>query len=74
MGYPEPLNLNVIIPVGYRAYEPGPSHRLPLEELVHYDRYDMGKYLRDEDFLKYLERIRMLGRPGYRVVIEDGKG
>ncbi len=74
LGYPEPLSLEVIIPVGYRAYEPGPPHRLPLEELVHYDKYDMGKYLRNEDFLKYLARIRTLGRPGYRVAIGEDKG
>ena len=41
LGYPEPLDLDVIIPIGYRAYDAGPPHRLPLEDLVHYDRYDM---------------------------------
>ena len=74
LGYPEPLCLNIIVPIGYRAYEPGPPHRLPLEDLVHYDRYDMGKYLRDEDFLKYIEKIRGLGSPGYRVAIGEDRG
>ena len=74
LGYPEPVELDVIIPIGYRAYEPGPPHRLPLDELVHYDKYDMSKHLRNEDFLKYLKRIRRLGRPGYRVAIGEGKG
>lgn len=61
LGYPEPLILNILVPIGYRAYEPGPPHRLPVAELVHFDRYDMKKYMRNEDFLKRLERIRMLG-------------
>jgi nitroreductase len=74
LGYPEPLRVNIIVPIGYRAYEPGPPHRLPLEELMHFDRYDMSKYLRDEDFLKYIEKIRALGRPGYRVAIGEEKG
>jgi hypothetical protein len=74
LGYPEPLELDVIIPIGYRAYEPGPPHRLPLKELVHYDSYDMRKYMRHEDFLKRLKRIRKLGRPGYRVAIGEDKG
>jgi len=74
LGYPEPLELDVIIPIGYRAYEPGPPHRLPLDELVHYDRYDMRKYMRHEDFLQHLKRIRMLGKPGYRVAIEEDMG
>lgn len=74
LGYPEPLRLNIIVPIGHRAYEPGPPHRLPLEELIHFDRYDMHKFLRNDDFLKYLERIRALGRPGYRVAIGEEKG
>ena len=74
LGYPEPLDLDVIIPIGYRAYEPRPPHRLPLEELVHYDGYDMHKYMRNEDFLRYLKRIRMLGKPGYRVAIGEDEG
>ncbi|MBI4186449.1 MAG: nitroreductase family protein [Chloroflexi bacterium] len=72
--YPEPLHLDTLVPVGYRAYEPGPPHRLPLKELVHYGQYDMKKYMRNEDFLKYIEKIRELGRPGYRVAIGEEKG
>jgi nitroreductase len=60
LGYPEPLELDCIVPLGYRNYEPGPPLRFPPEELVHFDKYNMDKYLRDEDFLKYLERIRKL--------------
>jgi nitroreductase len=74
LGYPEPVELDVIIPIGYRAYEPGPPHRLPLDELVHYDKYDMRKHMHNEDFLQYLKRIRKLGRPGYRVAIGEDKG
>lgn len=74
LGYPEPVRLDTIVPIGYRAYEPGMPHRLPLKKLVHYDKYDMNKYLRDEDFLKYLEMIHSLGRPGYRVAIGESKG
>ncbi len=74
LGYPEPLRVNIMVPIGYRAYDPGPPHRLPIEDLVHYDRYDTSKYLRDEDFLKYIEKIRVLGRPGYRVAIGEEPG
>ncbi len=72
--YPEPLRLENIVPIGYRAYEPGPPHRLPLKDLVHHDQYDMSKHMRNEDFLKYLDKIRALGRPGYRVVVGEAKG
>ncbi|MFC1964136.1 nitroreductase family protein [Chloroflexota bacterium] len=72
--YPEPLRLNIIMPVGYPAYDPGVPHRFGLKDMVHYDQYDMSKYLHWEDFLKYLEKIRALGRPGYRVTIGESKG
>jgi len=74
LGHPEPLRLNILVPIGYRAYEPGLPHRLPLDDLIHYDRYDINKYLQNEDFLQYLERIRSLGRPGYRAAIGEEKG
>jgi len=74
LGYPEPLRLNIIVPIGYSAYEPGPPHRFPLEELIQFNRYDMRKFLQHDNFLKYLERIRGLGRPGYKVAIGEDKG
>lgn len=60
LGYPEPLRLNILIPIGYRADDPGPSRRLPLKNLVHFDRYDMSKYLSDKNILQYIERNRAL--------------
>lgn len=72
--FPEPLRLETIVPIGYRAYEPGPPHRLPLKEMVHVDHYDLRKFMRGEDFLKYLGKIRALGRPGYRVAVGEAKG
>ncbi|MBI4187497.1 MAG: nitroreductase family protein [Chloroflexi bacterium] len=63
--YPEPSRLSFIVPVGYRAYQPGPPHRLPLKSLVHFDQYDTSKAIRDDNFLEYLDKIRALGRLGY---------
>lgn len=63
LGYPEPILLDILVPLGYRDYEPGPPIRLPLNELVHYEKYDMSKYLHSKDLLKYLGRIRRLGKP-----------
>jgi nitroreductase len=40
LGYPEPLELDSIIPIGCRNYEPGPPRRFPLEELTHLDKYN----------------------------------
>ncbi len=74
LGYPEPVRVDTIVPIGYRAYEPGPPHRFPLKKLVHYEAYDMDKYLKDEDFLKWMEMIHALGKPGYRIAIGESKG
>jgi len=61
LGYPEPLELDCLVPLGYRSQEPGPPVRLSLEEMLHVDKYDMKKYLKDEDFGKYMVRIMRLG-------------
>jgi nitroreductase len=66
LGYPEPLELDCIVPIGYRDTELGPPHRFPLKEMVHYEKYDMDKYIRDEDFLNFLTRPRKL-------MIQDGR-
>ncbi|MBI4187422.1 MAG: nitroreductase family protein [Chloroflexi bacterium] len=71
--YPEPLRLSVIVPVGYSAYKAGPPRRLPFKSQVHYEEYDMSKYMCNEDFLEYLDKIRALGRPGYRAAIGEAK-
>ena len=71
LGFPEPLEVESIVPIGYRSYEPGPPLRWQLEEFTHFDKYNIEKYLKDEDFLKYLGRIRKIGRPGYRIVLGE---
>lgn len=76
LGYPEPLTAGPIIPIGYRAYEPGTctSNRWPLKKLVHYDKYNMELYLKDEDFLKYILDIRKMSKSGYVPIInQNGK-
>jgi nitroreductase len=71
LGYPEPLQAGPIIPIGYRAYEPGPSSskRWPLDRLVHYNRYNDKLFLKDEDVPKYILALRKLTRAGYKAAI-----
>jgi nitroreductase len=73
LGYPEPLTAGPIIPIGYRAYEPGQCtpYRWPLEKLVHYDKYNMELFLKNEDILQYILGIRKLGRPGYEAALHE---
>ena len=72
LGYPEPLQAGPIIPIGYRAYELGPSstNRFPLSDLVHYNRYNDKLFLKDEDVPDYILAIRKVTKRGYRAALD----
>lgn len=55
---PDLLDVHFIIPVGYADTTAGPGERRPLDEMVHYDRYDMSKYMSNSAVLDYLRRLR----------------
>ena len=57
LGLPEPLRLYCMVPIGYRAYEPGAPRRLDTESLIHYEKYDMSRYKSGEQILEHLEQI-----------------
>jgi 5,6-dimethylbenzimidazole synthase len=73
LGYPEPLKLDQLVPIGYRAYEPGPPLRFDFKDMVHYEKYDMNKYMTNKGLLKYQENQRLLSIPGYRHAIKTKK-
>jgi len=56
LGVPDLVMIHHIIPVGWPAMDRRPGTRRPLEEVVHYDRYDMSKYM---------SKLRGLTRRGY---------
>lgn len=58
LAVPDLLTLYLIIPIGRPAVEPRPGVRRPLKEIVHRDRYEMSKYLSNEESLRYLYRLR----------------
>ena len=66
LGVPDLLTLVLIMPIGYPAVEPKTGVRRPLEDMVHYDRYDMSKYLTDEQSIEYLYQLRKKTIPQYR--------
>ncbi|MBI4334696.1 MAG: nitroreductase family protein [Chloroflexi bacterium] len=63
---PEMLRIFVMVPIGYRGYEPGISYRRELNEIVHYDSYDSGKYRSDEDVIAFLAELRKRTTGSYR--------
>lgn len=65
LGVPATFVLHVIMPLGYPAAEKKTGHRRPLSALVHYDRYDMNKYLPDAKVIDYLYQLRENTKPKY---------
>ena len=58
LGVPDLLKLYLIIPIGYPDVPARDGVRRPLAEIVHHERYDMSKYMSNEDVVKYLYSLR----------------
>ncbi len=67
LGIPEVLRMYVMVPIGYQAYEPAPSYRRELSEIVHYERYDESRYRSEEDIRDFLVDLRKRTRAAYHV-------
>jgi nitroreductase len=66
LGVPDLLTFNLIMPIGYPDVPSKEGVRRPLEDMVHYDRYDMSKYMSNEQALQYLYQLREKTVPVYR--------
>jgi len=66
LNIPEMLDVHTIVVVGRPAYEPSPPYRRPLQDIVHYDGYDQGKYRSTEDIQQFLYDLRGLTEGAYR--------
>jgi nitroreductase len=65
LGVPDLVMIHHILPIGYPAVDRRPGVRRPLEKMVHYDRYDMSKYMSNQDIVNYLRELRGLTIPVY---------
>ena len=55
---PDLLKVYLIIPIGYPDVPVREGVRRPLQDMVHRERYDMSKYMSNEDVVKYLYSLR----------------
>jgi hypothetical protein len=53
------------MPIGYAAVPSKPGVRRDLAEMVHYDQFDMSKYMTNQQALEYLYRLRQQTMPVY---------
>ena len=77
LNVPDLLKLYLIIPIGYPDVSSrGDGVRRPLQDMVHRERYDMSKYMSNEDVIKYLYSLREATVPVHsasRAVVADEK-
>jgi hypothetical protein len=65
------LKVYHLIPLGY-ASKPIPARpRRKVEEMTHYERYDMKKYRDDKEFQKFVMTASRRGYYGKRNWVED---
>ena len=55
---PDLLMVYLIIPIGHPDVPARAGVRRPLQEMVHRERYDMSKYMSNEDVIRYLYSLR----------------
>ena len=63
LGIPDLLMVYLIIPIGYPDVPAREGVRRPLEQIVHRERYDMSKYMSNEEVIKYLYSLRQATVP-----------
>ena len=57
LGIPAILSLFVLIPIGHTTF-PLTSYRRKLDEMVHYEKYDMTKFRTIDDIQEYIKLLR----------------
>jgi 5,6-dimethylbenzimidazole synthase len=71
LGVPELLRIYHLIPLGYASKPISPRPRRELNDMTHYERYDMTKYRDDKEFQKFVMTASRRGSYGKRAWVED---
>lgn len=70
LGVPSPLTLFNLVPIGYPAHQPSPTRR-ELKDMVHYDKYDISKFMSMQDVQKYIKASRQGHAKGKTYAVSD---
>jgi nitroreductase len=65
LGVPDLLTFSLIMPIGLPAVPPTEGVRRPLADMVHHDKFDMSKYMSNEQVIRYLSSLREKTVPVY---------
>ena len=65
LGVPPILRIFSLVPLGYPAMEPKKPYRRELQEIVHYEKYNMAKYRSHEAVQEFIRTLRQHSIPAY---------
>ncbi|MBI2934982.1 MAG: nitroreductase family protein [Chloroflexi bacterium] len=57
LGVPDIYRLPLMVALGYAAREPRPGFRRNLDDIVHYEKYDLSRFRSSEAVLSYITEI-----------------
>jgi len=70
---PEPLRIYHLVPIGYAKSQVAAPPRRELEEITHYEKYDMSKFRDDQGMTKFVMTRTLQGAYGRRGLGNDSK-
>lgn len=65
LGVPPIIRILTMVPVGYPAYESKTPYRREVDEIVHYEKYDMSKYRSHQDVQEFIRNLREASKKVY---------
>src|SRR5213593_4683305 len=71
---PEPLRIYHLVPIGYAKSQVAAPPRRELEEIIHYEKYDMNKFRDDQGVSRFIMTRTLQGAYGRRGLDGDPKG
>ncbi|MFC1873141.1 nitroreductase family protein [Chloroflexota bacterium] len=71
LGVPDELIIHTMVPIGHPAGPAKPGVRRDINEIIHYEKYDMSKARSAEDIYQYLLALRTRTQPAYK---KQGQG
>jgi 5,6-dimethylbenzimidazole synthase len=58
LGVPSCMQIHHIVPIGYPADTLKPSYRRSLDEIIHFDKYDMSKFRSGDKIVDFIRNLR----------------
>jgi 5,6-dimethylbenzimidazole synthase len=65
LNIPDIMTIYTIIPVGYPDVPPKKGVRRPLENIVHYNQYDLSKHMSNQQIINYIYELRNMTMAKY---------